>query len=109
MLHLLISDRRHDEPVRGALTHELRCDARRRGRHEDAVVRRVRRVSDRGISRDDLHVLVAELRQQRARSIREREVSFDRDDVARELREHRGLVPGSRADLEHVMRRLEVK
>src|SRR2546421_6022349 len=42
MLHLLVADGRDDPAVGCALAHELGSDARRRGRHEDAVIWSIR-------------------------------------------------------------------
>jgi len=109
VLHLLVADGRDDEPIGRALPHQLRGDARGCGGHEDAVVRRLGRISDGSITRDNAHVLVAELGEKSARAIRERQMPLDGDDIARELREHRRLVPRARADLEHVMRRLNLE
>jgi hypothetical protein len=52
---------------------------------------------------DHAHVPVPEPLETLARGLGERRVAFDRDDVARELREHRGLIARPRPDLEDAM------
>jgi hypothetical protein len=93
---------RHHQPSAG---RELRAQARRnegpaRG-HEDRVVRRPLGPTERAVAEQDLDVAVAKTLESRPRPRREDLDALDRDDVARDLRQHGGAVARAGPDLEH--------
>ena len=109
LLQVLVADRRHDATGRCELRRKRRIDLRRRGGDEDAVVRRLRSVTERRVVIDDAHVPVSQACEQIARGSRERDVALDRDDICGELAEDGGLIAGAGADLEYAIRDAKVE
>ena len=80
-----------------------------RARHEDPVVWGFGRPAHAAVRDRDLDIVESQAPQRRRRLLRERSLTFDRDDAAAEPAEDRRLVARPGAYLEHDAIRLEVQ
>src|SRR2546430_9766673 len=92
--------RSHDEPPPDPqLPDESLRHRKRRGRHQDAVVGRVRTPAERAVAVPEANVADAELLQPLARASEQRLDSLDGVEPPDQWREHRGLVAAPGAHL----------
>ncbi len=75
------------------------------GGDDDAVIRRLARHAGKAVAGNDLDIIVAERAQAAPRLLGERAIALDAHHLARQAREHRGLIARAGAYLEHAMMR----
>ena len=103
-------DRQHEPAAVGERLDERRGHAvAAAGGDVDRVVRRPLRVAARAVADDELDVVDPGRCQRLGGRARQHGVALDRDDVAREPRQHGSVVAGAGADVEHVLVAVELE
>src|SRR5690606_11702484 len=98
-----LADRRDEDPAVGELIDERARDPTRRRGDDDAVERRLLRPSAVSVAGAHPDVRVAELGGPRGARRGERAEALDREDLAAEEREDRGLISRAGPDLEDAL------
>ena len=104
---LIGADRDHQPPADLQLLLERLRNLRSAGGDDDGIVGRMLRPALGAIAVQDVDIVVAEFGQRRRGLFRELAETFDRVDVGRDLRQHRGGIAGTRADLENLLAALQ--
>ncbi len=104
---LIGADRDHQPPADLQLRLQRLRNQRRAGGHDDGIVGSMLRPAPGAIAVQDVNIVVAELSEQRRGLVRKLAETFDRIHIGRDLRQHRGGVTGTRADLENFLAALQ--
>ncbi len=101
ILHLFISHGRHQPPAFGELPEQGVRNPRRAGCNENAVVRRLVRISGGPVRGNKSDISITQFRKQRARFPRKGAMPLDGNHPVRNLGQHRCLIPRTGADFHH--------
>ena len=104
---LIGADRDHQPPADLQLLLQRLRNLRSAGRHDDGIIGSMLRPSFGAVAVQHVNIVVAEFGKQRRGLVRELAETFDRVDMARDLRQHRGGIAGTGADLENLLAALQ--